>query len=227
MLDLFAGLGGWSAPFRERGHDVVTVDIDPRFETTLVADVFDLPDDLDGERFDIVCASPPCEKFSVMTMGRYWLPGRRPRGEEAELAIELVRKTVRIIEATAPAFWLIENPTAMLRKLHLIPYELRAVTFCRYGTPYRKPTDLWGGFPPSLELRPRWSAPRGSRTGVQGDLAAFHSGSRERADLAALRAVIPYELALDVCIAAERDLAAGRRPGDYTGHLFVGGGAES
>jgi hypothetical protein len=46
-------------------------------------------------------------------------------------------------------------------------------------------------------------------------------GTSNAADLAALRAKIPYELALDVCIAAERDLAAGLRASDYSGRLFA------
>jgi hypothetical protein len=35
VLDLFAGLEGWSAPFRARDHDVISVDIDPRFDVSL------------------------------------------------------------------------------------------------------------------------------------------------------------------------------------------------
>jgi hypothetical protein len=131
--------------------------------------------------------------------------------------MELVRKTVRIIEATKPAFWVIENPMGMLRKLGLVPFYRQAVTYCQYGSKVRKETDLWGGFPPTLELRRRCkngdpchvAAPRGSRTGTQGP------------ESAAERAKIPYELALDVCIAAERDLAAGLRASDYSGRLFA------
>jgi hypothetical protein len=228
VLDLFAGLGGWSGAFAERGHEVVTVDIEERFGTTIVADVMTLPDDM-GD-FQVICASPPCEKFSVMSMGAHWLPGYVPKHEGTLLAMELVRKTVRIIEATKPAFWVIENPMGMLRKLDLIPYEQASVTYCSYRMRYRKQTDLWGGFPPSLHLRERCKngdpchvpAPRGSRTGVQGDLSAFdYAGKVTHRDLAAERAKVPHDLALDVCIAAERDLAMGLRASDYSGRLFA------
>ena len=37
VLDLFAGLEGWSEPFRERDHDVISVDLDPRFDVSLEA----------------------------------------------------------------------------------------------------------------------------------------------------------------------------------------------
>lgn len=218
MLDLFSGLGGWSEPFRERGHEVVTVDNDPRFDCTYTMDVMD-PAIFELPLFDpqIVLASPPCEKFSLMALGHHWLPGYKPRHEGTILAMELVKRTVDIIQVAAPAFYIVENPMGMLRALHLIPFERKSVTYCQYGARVRKETDLWGGFPPSLELRRRCkngdpchvAAPRGSRTGTQGP------------DDAATRAKIPYDLALDVCLAAERDLAAGLRAPNYSGRLFA------
>lgn len=247
VLDLFAGLGGWSTPFVERGHEVVTVDIEERFGCTYTADILEWEPEGD---FDIVLASPPCEKFSILTIGRAWLPGYKPRHAGTELAIKLVRRTADLVDSIAPAFWIVENPVGMLRKLYLLPYEQRWVTYCQYGAPWRKPTDLWGGFPPSLELRHpcrngapcHVASPRGSTTGVQGDgrpkvrakdgsrkpfdfgwgwEAESWSTSPERRDAAAVRAKIPAELALDVCLAAERDLVSGRRAADYTGRLFA------
>jgi hypothetical protein len=155
-------------------------------------------------------------------------------------AIRLVQKTVSIIEAVRPAFWMIENPVGMLRKLGLIPYERQMVSYCRYGAPFRKPTDLWGGFPPTLELRGACrngagchiASPRGSRHGIQSDTKNKHprvieweqslgydvqdAGTRR-----AVRGLIPPELSLDVCLAAERDAGAGLRARDYTGRLFA------
>ena len=114
----------------------------------------------------------------------------------------------------------------MLRRLNIVPFEQRTVWYCHFGETHAKPTDLWGGFPPSLELpipchaaddghsttcccRDHEPAPRGAKTGTQG------KGN------AANRAVIPYGLGYTVCIFAERDLAADRRAADYTGRLFV------
>lgn len=36
VLDLFSGLGGWSAAFRDRGHEVITLDIEPKFKPDIV-----------------------------------------------------------------------------------------------------------------------------------------------------------------------------------------------
>ena len=100
VLDLFAGLEGWSQPFRERGHDVISLDNDPRFGCDITADLLDWnPKDLPW-RPDIVLASPPCEAFSVMSIGTHWGGGKRayePMTDGARLNMALVRRTVGVI----------------------------------------------------------------------------------------------------------------------------------
>jgi hypothetical protein len=177
VLDLFAGLGGWSEAFRDRGHEVFTVDIDPKFDVDLYKDIFYLMADDIPWRPDVILASPPCEKFSVMTIGRNWNKDNTPKRQEAADALALVQRTLEFIELMQPWYWIMENPRGKLRALEIMsPYERRTVTYCKLGLPYMKPTDLWGGFPPSLELPPtcrngdpcHLRAPRGSTTGVQG-----------------------------------------------------------
>lgn len=209
VIDLFAGEGNWSRAFLERGHQVFTVDIDPTFGTTLIADVRELSVSDFPFRPDIILASPPCERFSVATIGKHWTPppDNQPKTKEAREALELVEHTVDLIASLGPRFWVLENPVGKLRSLEVMkPFERRTITQCQYGRPYMKPTDLWGGFPPSLELRPpckkrspcHVSAPRGSKTGVQG---------RNRLETQA----IPYALSLAVCLSAERDLGTDAR----------------
>lgn len=226
VLDLFAGLQGWSAPWAVRGHDVITVDNDPRFGSTITHDLLDpagLVAALGAWRPDVVLASPPCEAFSVMTIGRNWTRdefGRpAPRTDKARIAMALIEATLDLVRELGPRYWILENPRAMARSLAaLAPLERRTVTYCQFGERTQKPTDLWGGFPPSLVLPPPCQqgaachvrAPRGSRTGIQGNLGfPFGINSRE---LAAIRAKIPEVLSLAVCTAAETDLAAGADP---------------
>lgn len=190
VLDLFSGLRGWSDPFAAAGWSVVTVDNDPAFGSSMIADVLSLPDNF-GVGYDVILASPPCTCFSTMTFSHHWRPGRVPRTKEALVAMQLVEKTVKIIEVAGPKFWVIENPRAMLRKLDLIPGRRETVWYCRYGEQRAKPTDLWGGFPRGWAPRPECrngasdhlAAPRGSRTGTQGGLGK------------ALSAKIPFQLA--------------------------------
>lgn len=172
ILDLFAGLGGFSSGFKRRGHEVVTVDNQTEFDTTLVANVRHLtPDDIPGP-WDWIVASPPCNRFSVGTISRYWQGEISPLTQEA---MDNVTHTVWLIQQLKPRWYLIENPMGMLRKLELIPYTRHYTTMCRYGAPRMKPTDFWGKTPRNFHFREpckngEWchiSAPRGSRAGVQ------------------------------------------------------------
>ena len=205
VVNLFAGHGTWTKPFRERGHEVWATDIVDRPGIDLVKDVLDIkPWDIPDEFWtpDILLASPDCQAFSVASIGTHWgggIGGYVPKTEKAVNRMRLVLKTLDIITWLQPRYFVIENPRGMLRKLDLIPFERRTVWYCQYGDERAKPTDLWGGFPPPLVLRPECkngnpdhaAAPRGAKTGTQG------LGKDERS-------FIPYELALDVCLATER-----------------------
>lgn len=185
VLDLFAGLGGWSAAFLDRGHDVTHVELDPVFEPEICADVFDLsPDDLGGPgAFDLVLASPPCQQFSVMRIGHNWTTDNRPKTWAAANAVRLVRHTAALIDGLEPRWFVMENPCGKLRTLVarglvsslMMSWERRTITYCTYGAPWMKRTDLWGGFPPTFVERDQCSegmpcheaAPRGMASGVQ------------------------------------------------------------
>lgn len=215
MLDLFAGLGGWHAAFADRGHDVVSVDNDPSFGCTVTADLLTVPTAALGSGYDIVLASPPCEAFSVAAFGHHWSPGRVPKTQHAMLSVQLVHRTLVIIEALAPTAWVIENPRGMLRKLGILSNSDRVTVWhCRYGDDVAKPTDLWlGGQAREFYFEPECSngshdhdrAPRGSRVG----------GTQGRKD-ASTRAVIPYGLSLAVCLQAERMIDGSLVPGRLT-----------
>jgi len=187
VLDLFSGLNGWSEPWKEAGHEVITLDIEPSFGADLRMDIVEFakdpkgyiaygPENGWGLPVDVVLASPPCESFSVMTIGRNWTVDHIPKTERAVKAVEWVKATLEVIDILRPAYWVMENPRAKLRKLDFMqPYGRRTVTYCRLGERFMKPTDLWGGFPPSLMLPEMCkngnpdhiSAARGSKTGTQ------------------------------------------------------------
>lgn len=211
VLDLFAGLKGWSSAFPD--HDVKTLDIESKFDCDITIDILDFEPGkhLQGWKPDLLLASPPCNAFSVASIGHHWTGGKGayiPKSDFAVLSKEIVKKTLSIIEELDPMYWLLENPVGVLRKMPFMEgIERRTVTYCQYGENRMKPTDLWGGFPPSLRLRPRCkngdpcheAAPRGSKTGTQG------------LKNAALRAVVPYELSLVVKNAVENDYLLGKR----------------
>lgn len=205
LLDLFSGLGGWSRPFIERGHTVVTSDLDPRFGCTVTGDFLDptVREEITAlGPYDLILASPPCEGFSVASIGSHWGGGHRryiPKSDTARTGLALLEETVRFCEATRVPF-LIENPRGLMRKMECVQHlPRRTVTYCQYGQRNMKPTDLFGPGPDGWIPRPPckngWpchdAAPRGAKTGTQGI-----KGYSERS-------VIPYELALEVCLAME------------------------
>lgn len=134
MIDLCSGLKGASAAMRERGWKVISVDNDPECEPDIVADI--LHWSWEGERPDLIWASPPCDEFA-----REFMPWSRT-GSPPDLSI--IEACKRIIEEAQPRFWVIENVKGA------IPYLGQARLIIG-------PFHLWGFFPdiPKFKLRYR------------------------------------------------------------------------
>ena len=89
LLELFSGTGSVGEPFRAQGHEVISVDVDPRFlqpgdiqEDILQLDYKSLP-----WVPDVLWGSPPCTEYS-----RAKTRGHR----NLELADRLVAKWIEI-----------------------------------------------------------------------------------------------------------------------------------
>jgi len=148
-LDLFCGLGGFSAAFEDSDRwDVTTVDIEPEFGPDIVADVFDLrPSDF-GKEFDVVLASPPCTQFSLAASSLERFVDGEPQTDDAADAVALAYHTLGLVRGLSPDYWFVENPQGFMRQV--IGDPAGRVTYCQYGTDYMKPTDLWGEHPPGF-----------------------------------------------------------------------------
>jgi hypothetical protein len=181
ILDLFAGIGGERrrAMVESRGHEYITLDLDPSFGCSISADIFTMKAE-DFGHIDFIWASPPCEAFSVASIGHHWGGGKnayQPKTTHAVYSQNLIRHTLKLIEDIRPEYgFLIENPRGVLRKISILDHlDLVTVTYCQYGDSRMKPTDLWGyvsGWKPRPMCKNGDScheaAPRGSRTGTQG-----------------------------------------------------------
>lgn len=215
IVNFFAGEGTWARPWQDRGHYVWKTDIFPFDGVDHVADILDLAMS-SIPRADGALASPDCTAFSVASLGKHWTGGTRayiPKTPKAHNRMALVHQVVAFMEALVArddmAFGMIENPRGMLRKLQILDrYDHAQVSYCRYGDIRMKPTDLWGvpKFPSTWVPREMChngnpdheAAPRGAKTGTQG----LEKQARSH---------MPYDLSLEVCLAAEVDWYTGNR----------------
>ena len=179
VLELFAGTGSFSRVARQAGHNVFTSDYDPSFNTDYCIDIMDFDIEKLPFKPDVIWASPPCETFSVASIGHHWTGGKGayvPKTDRAKKGKAIVLRTIHLINKLKPKYWFIENPRGVLRKMPFMQdFNRYTVTYCQYGDTRMKPTDIWTNMS-DLKLKPMCkngmpchiSAPRGSKTGTQG-----------------------------------------------------------
>lgn len=152
VLDLFAGLGGFSSAFAESERwRVTTVDINERFDPDIQADVFELrPSDFSGRAFEVVLAGVPCQFLSTAGNHEKWNhEAKEPTAPESRDAVALFYHTPGLIRALNPDFWYVENPRRSRIRWFIGPPD-EWVSYCQYGMDYQKQTGLWGEFAPML-----------------------------------------------------------------------------
>jgi site-specific DNA-cytosine methylase len=141
-VDLCSGLGGFSQAFVEAGWKVVRVDVDDRFNPTVVADITAIDwvkfknEYLDCSSPDVLLASPPCNHFSFACL-------QFPR-IGVKKALEIVGSCFEAVAYLKPTKWLIENPVGRLR--HIIGKPEQTIRYSDYDfqTKWMKRTDFWG-----------------------------------------------------------------------------------
>ena len=192
VLELFCGTKSISNAFKDRGHEVFTIDWEKDFNPSLCADIGTLTTNdiikLCNGKPDVIWASPDCTTFSIAAISHH-----RRKNEEtgnldavsdyAKLCDEVDQNVLRLILALSPKYWFIENPRGGMRKMRWMQGLPRyTVTYCQYGDTRMKPTDIWTNHP-NPKFKPMCkngdpchiSAPRGAKTGTQG-----LKGSKER-----------------------------------------------
>jgi hypothetical protein len=173
ILELFCGTKSITKEFKD--WESVTVDYDPQFNPDICGDVRSLKAE-DFKDVDFIWASPPCNKFSVASIGKYWNHDHTPKTPESAEALEILEYTINLIkEINPPLGFIIENPRGKMRRMPCMEqFKRYTVTYCQYGERRQKPTDLWSNL--DLEFKPickrgsdcHVAAPRGSQTGTQG-----------------------------------------------------------
>lgn len=165
LLDLFAGRGGWWSGFRAKGWEVVAYDLTlpnmpiPAGVDYRLRDILTLtPEDIRAINPDFICASSPCEQFSVHGMRCFHKNPPYP-----ELGIKLFNHTRMLCEESGIPY-LMENVRAAEN------FVGRAVNHCG-------PFYLWGNaVPPLLH--------RGIKKGMQLGGSGFATMTPEERRLA-------------------------------------------
>jgi site-specific DNA-cytosine methylase len=146
VFSLFDWSGRWSSPYKAFGYEVYQVDI------KLGLDILEFdPSDQPFDRVDIILAAPPCTDFAS-SGAQYWkakdIDGR------TEASMNLVSKTLELVDHYKPKIWALENPVGRLSKLFPElgePWYFNPCEFAGYlDDPvleaYNKRTGLWGTF---------------------------------------------------------------------------------
>lgn len=200
IYDFFAGTGSATKAFEDRGHKVIKVELDESFEAD-ERDILKLTaDDLIAKygRPDFIWASPPCQKFSVASLWKYWAKspnGPIPKHPSVYEAIDLIKHTLKLIEELNPKAWVLENPRGMLRKQNFMnDYPRRTITYCQYGDVRMKPTDIWGVIE-GWESRPMCKP---KATCHESSPAGTNAGGTGKLRNARLRSMIPYALGQEI-----------------------------
>ncbi len=184
VLELFCGTKSISNAFKEKGHEVYTIDWEKNFNPDLIADIGTLAANdilkLCGGAPDIIWASPDCTSYSIAAISHHREKeadgNLKAKSDYAKFCDKVNQHVLDLIKELKPKYWFIENPRGALRKMRFMQGLPRyTVTYCQYGDKRMKPTDIWTNhaqpdFKPMCKNGDNCheKAPRGSRTGTQG-----------------------------------------------------------
>ena len=149
ILDLCSGTKSVSKAVHTlfRNAVIVTLDIDSKSRPTHVEDITTwnpLTTYRQGH-FDMIWCSPPCTEYSyAKTMGQ----------RDLDNADQRVKACLRIIQQLQPKVWALENPVGLLEKREFMQEHANlkhTTTYCCYGMPYRKATNIWTNAPVLLK----------------------------------------------------------------------------
>jgi len=181
VLDLCTEFGSETAAFRDRGHEVIMLGIEGNVD--IKCDVRQYYPSID-DKYDVVFFHPPCTEFSL---ANYMLGACKDRHPD----MSIVWAGLRIIETLQPQYWIMENPRGCMR--YFIGKPQYTINYGDFGHYSQKPTDIWG-------IMPLFQSYRIDK--VVHNNTAYNNGTRSSKK----RALLPYELSLEICKAIEATL---------------------
>jgi hypothetical protein len=164
VLELFKGTGSVGKCLLNLNKDieVISLDIEKKYNPTHLCNILDFDyKQYDKNYFDIIWASPPCDKFSRL---RNTWKGRKLKNgiilteeiiedEIKNIGLPPLYKSKEIINYFKPKYYFIENPSTSKMKDYIdnnFLYDINkyVVSYCKYSTEndvfdYRKNTAIW------------------------------------------------------------------------------------
>lgn len=144
-LEICCGTKSFSKVFT----DSLTIDIDEKFNPDICVDIceWDYKQYAIGS-FDFIWASPPCVSFSTMAGGKHRDKiTLEPKTETGKLGNKILDRCIEIINYLKPKYWCIENPRGYMRRMpQMAQFNRTTLNYCKYGSQFFKPTDLWNNF---------------------------------------------------------------------------------
>ena len=159
LIELFSGTSSFAVGCKQASEAAgylfrsLSIDIHPSFNPSVCVDILtwnykgDLAKFLPSQRLpgDLVWvhASPPCNEYSYL----------KAYSRDFERADGLVKRALEIISYVKPTFWTLENPVGMLKTrpfMQRLEAFKQATTYCMFGRPYRKNTNIWTNVPVTL-----------------------------------------------------------------------------
>ena len=135
VLELFAGSRSVGKIAEKLGMEVFSSDLIDFDGINYAVSILDFDYKKVPFKPDVIWASPPCTGFSVAAIGHHWTGGKGayiPNTDTARLGIELVKKTLEIIDHYKPQHWFMENPRGLLRKMDLVQVTILILSNCQY-----------------------------------------------------------------------------------------------
>ena len=139
IWDICYGTKSVSNIWRENGHEILTLDMDPRCVADVCTDLMTWEyTDSSLEPPDFIWCSPPCTHYSTARTR-----AKTPR--DLEGSDKIVQRCLDIIQYWRPKYWALENPQTGLLKTREVIQGLPFVDvdYCAFGAPYRKRTRFW------------------------------------------------------------------------------------
>lgn len=153
VLDLFAGTHSVSKVCKEKGYEVISLDLEGADINISILD-WNYKEYPVGY-FDIIFASPPCNTFSrlrdchigrklINIFGDEIVTREILHNDMIQNGLPLLRKAQEIIKYFKPDLWFIENPQTGRMKNYLDDVPYYDVDYCKYSDwGYRKRTRIW------------------------------------------------------------------------------------